>query len=143
MYETRPADPTPVVVHMAGFGARSAGWVIDGILLFVLAIPFGGLGLLQLMAFNLALRVAYFVWLEGGASGQTLGKRLAGIRVADAVTGGSIGRGRALVRHVGRWFSYFVCGLGFLWMLWDPQKQTWHDKMASSVVLRAGGLGGG
>jgi len=21
-------------------------------------------------------------------------------------------------------------------MLWDPQRQTWHDKLASSVVIR-------
>ncbi|MFM8387932.1 MAG: RDD family protein, partial [Actinomycetota bacterium] len=24
--------------------------------------------------------------------------------------------------------------LGYLWMLWDSEKQTWHDKMVSSVV---------
>ena len=27
-----------------------------------------------------------------------------------------------------------IC-LGYLWMLWDPEKQTWHDKMAGSVVV--------
>jgi uncharacterized RDD family membrane protein YckC len=27
--------------------------------------------------------------------------------------------------------------LGLLWVLWDPQKQGWHDKMAGTVVVRA------
>jgi uncharacterized RDD family membrane protein YckC len=26
--------------------------------------------------------------------------------------------------------------LGYLWMLWDPNKQTWHDKVAQSVVVK-------
>jgi uncharacterized RDD family membrane protein YckC len=26
--------------------------------------------------------------------------------------------------------------LGFLWMLWDPNKQTWHDKVAQTYVVR-------
>jgi uncharacterized RDD family membrane protein YckC len=25
--------------------------------------------------------------------------------------------------------------LGFFWMLWDREKQTWHDKVAGSVVV--------
>ena len=25
--------------------------------------------------------------------------------------------------------------LGYFWMLWDREKQTWHDKMAGSVVV--------
>jgi hypothetical protein len=29
-----------------------------------------------------------------------------------------------------------VCYLGYLWMLWDDQKQTWHDKIVDSAVIR-------
>jgi uncharacterized RDD family membrane protein YckC len=25
--------------------------------------------------------------------------------------------------------------LGYLWMLWDKERQTWHDKFANSVVV--------
>jgi uncharacterized RDD family membrane protein YckC len=25
--------------------------------------------------------------------------------------------------------------LGYLWMLWDSEKQTWHDKAANAVVV--------
>ena len=27
-------------------------------------------------------------------------------------------------------------GLGYLWAIWDKQKQGWHDKMAGTVVVR-------
>jgi uncharacterized RDD family membrane protein YckC len=26
--------------------------------------------------------------------------------------------------------------LGYLWMLWDDKKQTWQDKVVTSVVVR-------
>ncbi|CAF0688809.1 hypothetical protein MPNT_10014 [Candidatus Methylacidithermus pantelleriae] len=35
---------------------------------------------------------------------------------------------------------YFVClsawGLGLVWMLRDPRRQCWHDKLAKTLVLR-------
>jgi hypothetical protein len=27
------------------------------------------------------------------------------------------------------------CDLGYLWMIWDREKQTRHDKLATSVVV--------
>jgi uncharacterized RDD family membrane protein YckC len=36
---------------------------------------------------------------------------------------------------VGRILSAIVCLLGYFWMLWDKEKQTWHDKFAASVVV--------
>ena len=43
---------------------------------------------------------------------------------------------------VGRYlFAAFISGnfllLGYLWSLWDDRKQTWHDKVVSSVVVKA------
>jgi hypothetical protein len=26
-------------------------------------------------------------------------------------------------------------GLGYWWMLWDPQQQTWHDKLVATTVV--------
>ena len=80
--------------------------------------------------------IIYYAKLEGG-SGQTLGKMALGIKVVDATTGGSIGTGRGVGRYFARIISGFVCLLGYLWMLWDPQKQTWHDKMTTSYVVKA------
>jgi len=107
------------------------------VVLWVLTAPLAAFGFGWGVVLQLLAAGAYFVVLEGGRRGQTLGKRLAGIRVADARSGGAIGSGRALVRHVGRYISGLALGLGYLFMLWDPRQQTWHDKMAGSVVLRA------
>jgi uncharacterized RDD family membrane protein YckC len=59
------------------------------------------------------------------------------IRVYDFRGGGtgSIGYGRALVRNLVKYVSAVVVLLGYLWMLWDKEKQTWHDKAAGSVVV--------
>lgn len=91
-------------------------------------------GLLWLAAFIAG--VIYYAKLEGG-SGQTLGKMALGIKVVDANTGGSIGTGRGVGRYFARFISSLVCMLGYFWMLWDPQKQTWHDKMTTSYVVKA------
>jgi uncharacterized RDD family membrane protein YckC len=33
--------------------------------------------------------------------------------------------------------SLAVAGLGFIWIAIDPEKQSWHDKIAGTVVVRA------
>jgi uncharacterized RDD family membrane protein YckC len=79
--------------------------------------------------------VIYYGTLEGGPSGQTVGKRVLGIRVVDKVGGGPIGTSRGVGRWFARLLSTFSFGLGYLWMLWDPQMQTWHDKVVDSYVV--------
>ncbi|MGH9084929.1 MAG: RDD family protein [Acidimicrobiales bacterium] len=87
---------------------------------------------------NTAVGVAYYGALEGGATGQTLGKRATGIRVVSASTGQpGIGVGRAIGRYFARILSAIPCALGYLWMLWDGKKQTWHDKIVGSYVVKA------
>ena len=78
---------------------------------------------------------AYLTYLEGSASGQTVGKKAMGIRVVDFQTGGPIGYPRAFIRWIGRYVSAIACLLGYFWMLWDREKQTWHDKFANDVVV--------
>ena len=58
-----------------------------------------------------------------------------GIRVIDFRDGGEIGHARAFIRYLGRYVSAIPLLLGYFWMLWDPEKQTWHDKIAGSVVV--------
>ncbi len=78
--------------------------------------------------------IVYYALTEG-RTGQTVGKRALSVRVVDAYTGAPIGAGRAIGRYFGRIVSFIPCFLGYLWMLWDPNKQTWHDKMVSSYVI--------
>jgi uncharacterized RDD family membrane protein YckC len=119
----------------AGFWQRFAAALLDGILIGVVAE-------ILRAAFNTAgyalgelLGIVYYIYFEGGPTGQTLGKRALGIRVIDFSGGGPIGYGRATIRYFGRIVSFIVFLLGYLWMLWDSEKQCWHDKFANDVVV--------
>ncbi len=58
------------------------------------------------------------------------------MRVVDVDSGELIGYGRAFGRSLVSIVSGLVIGIGYLWMLWDPRKQTWHDKAVGSVPVR-------
>ena len=120
----------------AGFWQRFAAVLIDGI---ILAIPYGILAAVAdpAVAYIVYLvgNLVYFTMLDGGPNGQTIGKKALNIRVYDINQGGPIGYGRGFIREIGKWVSSLVLLLGYFWMLWDPEKQTWHDKFANSVVV--------
>lgn len=83
--------------------------------------------------------VVAILYLRGLArSGQTWGRKLAGLRVVDARTAVAPGWGKAIGRTL---FAGFIsgnfCYLGYLWMLWDDRNQTWHDKVASTLVVES------
>ena len=67
---------------------------------------------------------------------QTWGMKATGITVVDADTGQPISAARAFGWYLAHVFSQFFCYLGYLWMLWDKRKQTWHDKIAGTVVVK-------
>jgi uncharacterized RDD family membrane protein YckC len=123
----------------AGFWRRLAGALIDGILLgivdTILRIILGDFG--QLL--GLLISIGYFTYFHG-TTGQTPGNAAVGIRVVDARDnlGRPIGYSRAFVRWLVSLLSALAVLLGFLWMLWDPNKQTWHDKAAASLPIYVG-----
>ena len=120
----------------AGFWQRFGAMVVDGLVMIVVYVPLAvAFGSSAGSDLALVFSIAYFTLLEGGATGQTLGKKALGIRVIDLARGGPIGHGRGFIRWAGRIVSALVIYLGYLWMLWDREKQTWHDKMAGAVVV--------
>lgn len=119
----------------ANFGQRLLALLVDSVILgiaqFLLQALFGrSAGVLSTI-----VGLAYYVYLEGSPAGQTVGKKLLNIRVVDFQTGGPLGFGKAALRWVGRILSTIPCLLGFFWMLWDKERQTWHDKIATTVVV--------
>ena len=68
--------------------------------------------------------------------GRTVGQALCGLRVVDAATGGRITTSRAIGRYLGFIISGWVLDIGLIWAAFDAQKQGWHDKMASTFVVR-------
>jgi uncharacterized RDD family membrane protein YckC len=86
---------------------------------------------------GIVINFAYYGYFEGGPAGQTVGKLAMGIRVIRYDTGAALGWGTALLRNLCRILSGIPCFLGYFWMLWDPEKQTWHDKLSNTVVVPA------
>ncbi|MDT0164131.1 RDD family protein [Actinotalea sp. AC32] len=73
-------------------------------------------------------------WVRQGRTGQSWGKSVAGIRLVGERTGVPIGAGMAFVRdlaHVADGSLY----VGYLWPLWDARRQTFADKICSTVVV--------
>ncbi len=95
-----------------------------------------GIYALFLLALLMFIVIFYFGHLEGRRGG-TPGKRIAGLRVVRADTGGPIGMGRAIGRFLLRFVSAAPVFLGYFWMLWDDDSQTWHDKAVRSRVVRS------
>ncbi len=129
-----------MVGDAAGFWRRFASALIDGVLLGIagnVVERIAGVGFSGGTTVAWILSLAYFTYLHG-STGQTLGDAALGIRVVDVrdAPGRPIGYGRAFVRFIVSIPSGFVPALGYLWMLWDPEKQTWHDKAAGSLPVK-------
>jgi len=114
-------DPEGTVV-MAGRGERLLGWLVN------LLIGFFTLG------------IGWIIWwFIVAPRGQNPGKAVVGIRVirtnGEAVrTGGMFVRGLAGI--VAGIIPFY---LDELWILWDRDAQTIHDKIVNTVVVRARG----
>ena len=91
-------------------------------------------GFLIIVGAVMLIQALYYV-LFTGLRGQTPGKMLVGIKVVDG-EGAIPGVGRAIMREViGKFISAIVFDLGYLWVLWDPNRQAWHDKIAGTFVV--------
>jgi uncharacterized RDD family membrane protein YckC len=133
---TVDAPPGPASQTKAGFFVRLAGALVDAIILSVVGILLraafnGAVGAL----FSLFVGFLYFTLLVG-LRGQTVGMGAARVRVIDKDGGGDIGTGRGAIRWIGGYVSALFLFLGYFWMLWDAEKQCWHDKMANDIVVR-------
>jgi uncharacterized RDD family membrane protein YckC len=117
-----PVAAFVTVVGVAGVGAASGSEA--------------GFGLGGLTAF--ALLVAYVVWaLKLFSHGTTPGKNALGMRVVTE-SGVAAGFGAMLLREwIGKWLSSLVLGLGFLWILFDRDRQGWHDKLGTTYVVQS------
>jgi len=79
--------------------------------------------------------LAYYVYFIG-SRGQTPGKMALGIKVVKT-DGSQPNYVTAFLREVvGKILSSVVFLLGYLWAIWDAKKQTWHDKIAGTLVIK-------
>jgi len=137
------ADPT-FSLELAGWWRRVGAIVLDGLIvgipmnIVVLAVAASENAAALIAAYLLVLvgTIAYSV-LMIGAKGQTLGKMATGVKVVRDGSPAPIGYGLATGRFFSTYLSAIPCYLGMLWPLWDDKNQTFHDKICSTVVIRA------
>jgi uncharacterized RDD family membrane protein YckC len=139
----------PGMPPYAGWGQRVGAWLIDnivaaiGISLAEAAYYDWGNGARAAAWVVLVVGVAWSLYnaYQAGQTGQSTGKRTVGIRLARYADGQVVGPAFAFLRlfmNVVFWVICFIPGLlNYLWPLWDQKSQTWSDKIASSVVVRA------
>jgi uncharacterized RDD family membrane protein YckC len=129
-------------VELAGLGQRLLAQVLDLFWLLPLSVLLGTVAAFvnggemsiwgEAMANVIGALVILLFWVEWQA---TPGKRALGLRIVDAETGGPPAIGRLVLRYIGYLVAALPLGLGYLWALWDPRRQGWHDKMAGTVVV--------
>jgi uncharacterized RDD family membrane protein YckC len=78
----------------------------------------------------LAYHIGFWTW-----KATTVGGIICQLRVVR-VDGRRLGFADALVRGLSSIFSLAVVGLGALWILKDPERQAWHDKIAGTYVVK-------
>ncbi|HTT57464.1 MAG TPA: RDD family protein [Opitutaceae bacterium] len=132
-----PAAPVPPVISAvtlprAGFWIRLLAMAIDLILVLIVTrlVPWlhVNCGLFGL----LAAAYAAVLWkLRGTTVGGSI-FHLKVVRLDDRPLDWTA----AIVRALGCLISLVVIGLGFLWVVFDDGKQSWHDKIAGTTVVR-------
>jgi uncharacterized RDD family membrane protein YckC len=67
--------------------------------------------------------------------GTTIGGIICGLKVVR-LDDRELDWPTAVVRALACFLSMAVAGLGFLWVVFDSEKQSWHDKIAGTTVVR-------
>jgi uncharacterized RDD family membrane protein YckC len=113
----------------ADFWSRLGALVIDIVLVAV------GVGVTPLVPgglFPWAMGVflaAMWAWKGTTVGGVVLNLKV--VRLDDR----PIDPATAIVRTIIGYISLMTL-VGFLWCIWDSEQQTWHDKVAGTVVVR-------
>ena len=145
----RPVGPAAGVIY-GGFWKRVLAFILDAIIIGVLTsvlVPlFGGGSIVQTgpgefeinygaNAFGGLIGLVYFIgfWAWRGQTPGMIPFRLRVVKVQDGQRPDWI---FSLLRYVGLIISFVVIFIGVIWVAFDSRKQGWHDKIASTVVVR-------
>lgn len=91
----------------------------------------------QIVQFIMLFCYVAYMWVRFAA---TPGKLLLGLRVVDAQTFEKMTLKQATKRFFSFILSVAPLFLGFLWSNFNKRCQTWHDKIASTVVVTSKSL---
>ncbi len=121
--------PDPALHPRATFLIRAGAFVLDVLLVAmlngILVFSNGGAFFLLLLAYH----IAFWSWKT-----TTVGGIICQLRVVRT-DGQALRFTDACVRGLSSIFSAVVLGLGWFWVLKDPERQSWHDKIAGTYVV--------
>jgi uncharacterized RDD family membrane protein YckC len=121
-----------VMLPRAAFVDRLAAFTLDVVLIVIATQVLNFDREFARVGFLLALAYHVSFWT---LKGTTLGGIICQLRLVR-VDGGRVAFPDALVRGLTGIFSLAVLGLGFLWILKDPDRQAWHDRVAGTYVVK-------
>jgi uncharacterized RDD family membrane protein YckC len=129
--------------QLASFGSRLLAFLIDGLVGAAFTLPGYVIGAADSTALDLiggllviGGSIAFIVlYCKKVAAGHSWGQQVAKVQVVNATSGALLSPMQVFVRQLCKIISGVVCYLGFLWMIWDPKKQTWHDKIVTTQVV--------
>jgi uncharacterized RDD family membrane protein YckC len=126
-----PSSSALIAFPRAQFRDRLAAFVLD-VILVALAQHLLDLTRRDNAVFLLLLayHIGFWTWKN-----TTVGGIICQLRLVR-VDGSRLGFGDALVRGLSSIFSLAVVGIGCLWILKDPERQAWHDKIAGTYVVK-------
>jgi uncharacterized RDD family membrane protein YckC len=133
-------QPPPVIsastLPRAGFWIRAGASLLDVIMVAVL---FGMLN--GVFAWFFRISGSFPFWFAvynitmWATKGTTIGGIICGLRVVR-LDDRPIEWGVAIVRGLGAFLSLVVAGLGFIWVAFDDERQSWHDKIAGTTIVQ-------
>jgi len=144
-----PLPPPPVppplapvnaaMLPRAGLMVRLGALFVDVILVAVVLSFSSGL-LPHLLRFDsgpstVLPLIAIYGAVMWKTKGTTIGGIIFGLKVVR-LDGAEMDWPTAVVRALSCFLSLIVAGLGFLWVAIDEERQSWHDKIAGTAVVR-------
>jgi uncharacterized RDD family membrane protein YckC len=136
------AEPSPPAAPVTGFGSsaelslpKAGFWLrFVAFLLDLLIVGLAATTLLRRPRWFLFIWVLYHL-LFWTWYGTTIGGTIVRLQLVR-LDGRPMNLAVAFVRLLGSFFSAAALGLGFFWAGWSPTKQSWHDKMAGTVMVK-------
>ncbi len=143
-----PATDAPPVISLAppvisaatlpraGFWLRLCASFLDFILVaIVVSMLSKVLHGLSSLGGNVPFWFTVYCVIMWATKGTTIGGIICGLKVVR-LDDRPVDWGVALVRALGGFLSLAIAGLGFIWVAFDDDRQSWHDKIAGTTIVK-------
>jgi uncharacterized RDD family membrane protein YckC len=129
------SEPAPAATVAATAAPRAGFWIRMGALFIDIVLISIIVSILDTPDAVWIVALAGYGALMWKLKGTTIGGIVCGLKVVRR-DGAELNWDTAIVRALGCLLSMVVCGLGFLWIVFDEDRQAWHDKIAGTLVVR-------